>query len=378
MSLTNFGAAITNPQIRAQVSTGNPPALSNATEYFKNGKLEMLRSKLSEFKLMSDAMKQSIADGNNGSGTWVRFAPTVTNLKPLGDDPSVQNQITGVGAVEYEVTTNNYGMHRVFADRQHRLLHNPSDEYRKELPLVHMETLEEIVRNHLIVNSDKIYATDKKTLAQPTTIKDMTEDCTPDISEINAAALMLRTKRIPFFKKLGSRYRVLTSIGVRNDLNSDPLVISVMDFDQDASYITTPQNEKDVKLLHLSIGEYLKTYVSQPGAADLNGDKGTVYAHHTLMYGAEAFGIGMMRGMGNVIVKKANNYNLSDPLNRISETQGWKVDDFGVVILTKVIDYVSVPTIQQAFIMDTDQTMLIEADIAAGGTGVAPEIGSIF
>lgn len=388
--ITDFNNSINNPAIRGQVSTGNPPALSNPT-YYVNQRLKMLRSTLTDFKLLKDANKELIPGGNNGSATWVRFAPTVTNLVPLGDDPTVQNQINGVGAIEYEVTTNNYGLHRVFADRAYRLKQDPAEVYRREIPLNHMETLEEITRNHLITNSDPVYAAQKSGAGLgdiPISVGEMNDTCTPDIREIQAIVDGgLRPKLIPFYKSLGSRYRVLASIGVRSDLNQDSLVIQQMDFDQDAGYITTPQNERDIKLLQVAISEYAKTYVSQPGAPDLNGQfsgtavgdpAGGIFAHHSLIYGSESFGIGFMKNMGQNIVKKSNNQYLGDPLNRIRETQGWKVDDFGVVVLSKVYDYISVPTSQGAFQFNTDQTMLREKDIAAGGSGVAPEVGNVI
>lgn len=378
--LTDFGAAINNPAIRAQVTGGQPPALSNATQHF-NPILQMLRTSLADFKLLKDATKQRIQNGTNGSGTWVRFAPTVTELIPLGDDPKNQNQKTGLGAIEYEVTTNNYGLHRVFADREHRLRHDPADIYRRELPVNHMETLEEIVRNHLIVHSDKVYASDKTTGFIPISVAEMTTDCTPDISELNAIAMTsLRPKLIPFFNNLGSKYRVLASLGVREEFNSDPLVIQQMDFDQTARFITTPQNEIGIQLLHVHISEYIKAYVSQPGAPDLNGDLAIagLHAHHTLVYGRECFGIGFMKNMGTVIVKKANKSNIIDPLNRIRETQGWKVDDFGVAVITKVFDYISTPTLATSYQLNTDQTMQAERLVSQGTPGETPEIGGVL
>jgi hypothetical protein len=216
----------------------------------------------------------------------------------------------------------------------------------------------------------------------------MDETCVPDVAEMQAIADGgLRPKNIPFLNSLGSRYRVLASIGVRAELSQDPLVIQQMDFDQDAGYITTPTNEKDVRLLSLAISEYKKAYVSQPGAPDLNGElsgdgvgdpTNGIFAHHSLMYGSESFGLGFMNSMGKTIVKKANSSNLSDPLNRIRETQGWKVDDFGVVVLSKVYDYISVPSNQNSFMFNTDQTMLKERDIARGGSGEAPDVGGVL
>lgn len=368
---------ITNPDGSAVTQ----PALSNSTQYFDK-ELEMLRLKTKDFLLLKDAKKAKISSGYNGSGTFVRFAPTVTTLAALGDEVTNQNPINKVAGVQYEVTLDNYGAHRIFGDRDYRLKYNVRDVYAKEMPFHHLETLEEILRNELITNADKVYAGDA------TSMLTLTATDKPDLAEINAIAIDLRTKLIPTKEGLGGRYRVLASIGVRSDLGDDPLATAVMTYNQNAKYIDNTQEAQDIKLKEIAVTEYKKALVSFPGvtdtitgadrttSADITGDSAAdVYAHHTLIYGQDAFVVGYMENMGQYIRKYANKSYLGDPLNRVKETQGWKVPEFGTAIITKVFDYISVPTAQKSFHYGTDFTMLsykaAHAQVVSGGAAEA-------